>query len=94
MDQELIDMVDMFTNICTRQEEKFDFWRRNGCPWLWQDLEAAFDLFIEATAKEGLNRWNIMSDCSRRHYNLTHASHVQLLRVFQSAHGWRTDHVN
>lgn len=44
IDQEMIDMADMYANVCTRQEEKFTTWIRWGCPWRWPDCEAAWDL--------------------------------------------------
>lgn len=87
MDQELIDMVDMYTNICTRQEEKFDFWRRNGCPWTWQDCEAAFELMLQTTT--GKERFNMMCTSTRRHWKLT--EHQDILRVLRAAKWWRTN---
>lgn len=47
MDQELIDMADMYANVCTQQEEKFGTWHRWGLPWSVRDCEAAFQLCKE-----------------------------------------------
>jgi hypothetical protein len=44
---ELVEMADMYTSKCTRQEEKFDYYRRNGIAWSWQDCEAAWQLLRE-----------------------------------------------
>lgn len=86
MDQELIDMVDMYTNICTRQEEKFDFWRRNGCPWSWQDCIAAFELMMQTY--NGKQRFEFMQICSRRVWKIRDHNHI--LKMFRGCHWWQT----
>lgn len=79
MDQELIDMADMYAGVCTRQEEKFQFWRGEGCPWRWEDCEAAFDLLIETTT--GIQRWEIMQRSTRRGNKIL--NHFELLHAYQ-----------
>jgi hypothetical protein len=60
---EYIEMADMYANKCTRQEEKFDYFRRTGIPWRWCDCEAAFALLGETLTTGG--RWAIMQDWKR-----------------------------
>lgn len=44
-DQELFAMAYMFASVCTRQEEKFSFYKNwTPCPWRWCDCEAAYEL--------------------------------------------------
>ena len=58
---ELLEMADMYANKCTRQEEKFDYYRRNGITWRWRDCEAAWELV------RGLDHWWALMDAWRRH---------------------------
>jgi hypothetical protein len=48
----LLELADMYANKCTKQEEKFDYFRRNGCVWRWVDCEAAYDLLREVYGQE------------------------------------------
>jgi hypothetical protein len=58
---ELVEMADIYTSKCTRQEEKFEYYRRNGIAWSWQDCEAAWQLLCELP-----NSW-ALHDAWRRH---------------------------
>jgi len=51
---ELLEMADMYVSKCTRQEEKFDYYKRNGIPWIWDDCIAAYRLVRELPNNEEL----------------------------------------
>lgn len=80
MDIELVDMADMYANTCTRQEEKFTSWIRWGCPWRWEDCEAAYDLIREqGSVIEALTR------CTRRALRV---EHMLLFPQLAKRYGW------
>jgi hypothetical protein len=58
---ELVEMADMYMSKCTRQEEKFDYYRRNGIAWRWEDCEVAWQLLSELPYSWALH------DAWRRH---------------------------
>lgn len=80
MEQELIDMADMYASSCTRQEEKFTTWQRWGCPWRWSDCDAAFSLCMERTDRAGL----VDRTLRRR----TKTEHGLLFPILCAAYGW------
>ncbi len=57
---ELVEMADMYASKCTRQEEKFSYYQRNGIKWRWEDCIAAYDLIRELP-----NYWDIVQDWRR-----------------------------
>lgn len=61
---DLVEMYDMYAMKCTRQEEKFDYYRRNGIPWTWEDCEAAAVLLFNVY---GSARWSLW-DAWRRYW--------------------------
>lgn len=61
--RDLIEMADMYVNKCTRQEEKFDYARRQGITWTWAECEAAYALLVEQHTPYG--EWR-MVDAWRR----------------------------
>ena len=52
----LLEMADMYASKCTRQQEKFSYYRRNGIDWRWEDCEAAWQLLAELPDK-----WQLLS---------------------------------
>jgi hypothetical protein len=45
--EDLLIKCDLYGFKCTKQEEKFDYYRRNGVTDTWADCEAAWDLVNE-----------------------------------------------
>jgi hypothetical protein len=62
VDQELIDMAVMYAAVCLRKEENLWYWSNcTPCPWLWEDLIAAFELLHERDDRWQL--WNTSEYC-------------------------------
>lgn len=59
--RDLLEAADLYVNKCTRQYEKFDYYRRNGAPYTWADCEAAY-----AMLREVPGYWQMMDDWRRR----------------------------
>ena len=60
---DMIHMADLYTNKCTRQQEKFEYYQRNGITWRWEDCQAAFELLREHYGDYWL--WQLMQDWRR-----------------------------
>lgn len=43
----LVELADLYASKCSKQEEKFDYYLRNGLDVRWVDCEAAYDLIRE-----------------------------------------------
>lgn len=44
---ELIWKSDMYANKCTKQQEKFNYYQRNGIEWTWEECIAAHQILKE-----------------------------------------------
>lgn len=85
---ELIEMADVYANKCTRQKEKFDYYRRNGVAWTWGDCEAAHALLRELPYS-----WALM-DAWRRHGARGVALWRETPNVYETVEYWeRKTHV-
>jgi hypothetical protein len=70
---ELLPLADMYANICTRQEEKFIEYRRQGkVSYSWEDCIAAYDLL-----KDLSGYWEFFALWKTTEHFRTHRSSVR-----------------